>query len=173
MDNWIIAQFDRVGIWAQRHGYRLTEIHVHCAGFTLAAQLGRAAYGQEWIWAFILLLAWAPHFVICLHRAKQYGDYFERVAALNHLNALALMQREETILKIIRVAILCMILFGMPFMVLKILNGAWGDALRSALSDFSIFLVVYTLCCTFIGPGEFGKKKHEVTTGKEIFGQGS
>lgn len=177
-DNWIIAQFDRAGIWAQRKGWRMTELHVHMAGLTVASTVTFCVLNSRlgWVFAAFNLLVWGGHFAVCLRDANKYRDYPESAKMLQTLNARALGEREKSF-------VLRWLLVGLwiPFIPLDIAGyilGLEGRAtltllVFSQLTYTSPIALFYIYCCSFIGPGEFAKQKQESASGQEIFERGS
>jgi len=173
MDDYLIDKFDRVALWAQRHGYLLTEIKVHVCGFGVASTVAYAWFRGSYFLAGFAMIVWGGLFVAALMDAKRYRDYPSSVRMIERLNAKALEERENPFSRLCRLGIVWCMVLGMPADVLAVIEGEITKAILGIMASIGPLLVIFSATWFYIGPGEFNKKKQEVTNGQEIFDRGT
>jgi len=168
MDKWIVDQFDRAGIWAQKRGWLLTDIRMHVGGLTFAVTVS-STWVQKNYWLMPLVLAvWGGHFIWALNRARWYRDYPSNIKMMQRLNAEAVRERETGM--VFRLMFIGLWVTLMPVNVYDALyKTSVAIEILDNLATFVPMCLLYVFTMIHLGPGEFAKQKQETTSGQEIF----
>ncbi len=158
LDLWMLDKLDSLTTKAQRRGYLLTSVHVHCAGVVFAS-----GTMESWLsgsrWGLVIIgTYWAAYLFFTARWANNNKDYPVSVKIMERLNSAALAAREATASRIIWwvfVVAFC------PLDILNIVNGEYGRGILGLVFTASLFTMAYLNACFFIGPGEFAKQSQD------------
>lgn len=165
IDNYLIQKTDKLMTWAQKHhAINLATTSLLMWVGVLIFSVGREIVSNSPISAAVWFLVWGFIVVIQYRWWVDNRDYFENHRKTQHLNAVAVSMRETGYPIRLFSVIFSFLTFGMSGTMIwegkYHLSSFMGDA-----GWFLIFLQGYLITATFMGPGEFAKKKKEVFSG--------
>lgn len=161
IDDWLIGKMDDIGIWLQRRGWSLLIVKLAYYVVCMGAVVSASYVTDELPWAIILLFILSLELWGRWRQLQSYGDYFEVVDKMRHLNARVLVRR------CLRWSRGVSVYVGAFWLIIAALE---TRLLLLAVSWCVFFLLSWLDCASFIGPGEFGRKKQERT---DVVWQGS
>lgn len=159
ISDYLTDKVDALTTKLQRHGYRLTDMHVYACFAALSASVTACLARESLAFAAFNGALWGWNLWERLRWAEKNKDYCESLKAMDRLNMEALYWRVST-----RWFSSLVIYFGIFFISLMV-GGLIADPhlwhLFTIFEWIAIALSFVVRGCFFIGPGEFAKQERE------------
>lgn len=158
LDAFILRHADRVATALQRRGWLLTNTYVWLAAATLLFSISSvwvptpepAAVG-------LMVIVWGIWLFVSVRWAERNRDYPQSVKLMQQLNAAALLERERTHSRFIRLVWLSFFIISIAVLAFV---GVSPKRVFITLTDISAATMLYLQACTFLGPGDFASKRN-------------